>query len=203
MEAGSTIRLTCSRSLYVYEAASQAHVSPPQHWGMKNKDALLDSGRLGPSVLGIACLPWEPSQFLVQKIEGGLLHGSRFANLGLPKQYKCDGLNFGSQVTAVHFSPFARGYFLAGCRDGSIRLYCHTIAHPLVTWSSFCVQYRALAHSVHDNANLPGIEQVQWSPQRPAVFYVLDTAGRLHTFDLLQEDKTPIITEGIESSGQG
>ena len=202
-ETGSTIRLTCSRSLDVHGAARRSHAPPSQHMHMKNEDGIWDLGRPGPSVIGITCLPWEPNQFLVQTLEGGLLYGSRFGNPGPPKRYKYDELNFGSPVTAVHFSPFARGYFLAGCRDGSIHLYCHKIARPLMTWSSLCVQYRALAHSVHGSANLPAIEQEQWSPHRPAVFYVLDTAGRLHTFDLLQEDKTPIITEGVQSNEQG
>ena len=41
------------------------------------------------------------------------------------------------------------------------------------------------------------VEWVQWSKQRPGVFFVLDTAGVLHIWDLLENINGPVLSEPL------
>lgn len=40
-----------------------------------------------------------------------------------------------------------------------------------------------------------GVSSIAWSEHRPAVFFVLDSAGTLHAFDVLEDDTGPAASE--------
>ena len=162
-------------------------------------DTLLSTLQPGPSVLGLTFYPSEPNHFVVQSSDGRLLHQSRFGNPGPPKQFLCDETP--SAVTTVSFSPHYSAYFLAGCVDGSVRLYKDSFASPLITWAAACMATPSTGKTNLDffySSN--SIVQCQWSPQRPSVFFVLDSSGAFHAFDCLQDDKSPVLSVNLGES---
>lgn len=194
LQVGSSVRISCSRSLFVGEDDGAPNALR-LNLDKLSMHEMLRSISPGPSVIGMSMLPWEPNRFLVQTVDAGLLHRSRFGNPGPPRAYSCDAFASPSLVTTVHFSPHVNQYFLAGCSDGSVRLHNHATAQPLTTWSAMSIQ--SLARGVQSPFDdfSRSIVQVQWSSERPAVFFVLDVSGNLHAFDLLQSDKSPVLSE--------
>jgi hypothetical protein len=71
---------------------------------------------------------------------------------------------------SVAFCPFDETFMLIGSADGSIRLHNTVNERPLITWAGTV-----------DNEP---IQRVIWSPSRPCVFFILDTANRLTLFIL-------------------
>ena len=59
---------------------------------------------------------------------------------------------------------------LAGSDDGSVRLHAATNERPLITWPG--------------TVDGQPIVRLVWSTSRPCVFVVLDTASRIHLWDL-------------------
>ena len=59
---------------------------------------------------------------------------------------------------------------LAGSDDGSVRLHATTNERPLITWPG--------------TVDGQPIVKLVWSTSRPCVFVVLDTASRIHLWDL-------------------
>ena len=66
----------------------------------------------------------------------------------------------------------------AGCSDGSIRLHQLASEQPLLQWD----------HSTEGHA----VWGLQWSPTRPAAFFVWDEASCLYIWDLLESDLGPV-----------
>lgn len=181
-------------------------------------DAVLRKHILGPSVVGFGFVPFEPARFLVQASDGRLLHRSRFGATTPPQTFGvvqrspmgdhggdariADGMDgeskkrkagkkrasAGPVTTCLDFSPHNEGFFLAGCADGSVRLYQHTISRPLRTWET--------SSRVSGPEDVffapPPIVQLKWSPSRPAVFFALDGAANMHVFDLATSGAGPV-----------
>ena len=200
LHAGSRIRLVRSSSLSVSGMeGGRSDRYQPLDLDNTNLEAMLMATGPGPSVLGFAFFPWDPNHFVVQSANGQIAHRTRFGTPGPPREFSCDPLESLSPVTAVAFSPFQEGYFLAGCSDGSLRLHTTACESPLLMWSAYCFTKPSRSRRSY-NSSPPQIIQTEWSPQRPAVFFVLDSAGVLHVFDILQDDKAPILSELIDES---
>ncbi|KAJ1458624.1 hypothetical protein M885DRAFT_513140 [Pelagophyceae sp. CCMP2097] len=97
----------------------------------------------------------------------------------------------GAQATSVAFSPFAPDVFLVGQRDGGLRL--HRLAHamPLVVWPCCAAAAPAASKKGFGSFLSTPVADVRWSPDRPALFFVLYETGDLFTFDLLRDDCRP------------
>ena len=195
-DATFTIHLTCTRCMSIFEPRCNLH----RLVRVSNQRSLYEKVELhcpGPAVLGLVPLPWAPTKFMVQTSDGRLLHLSRFGSAGPPREYTCGTQIETSRVTSIDCSQLTYGYFVVGCQNGSIRLYHQKISYPLVTWSSQCVQSRA--HKT-DAFTQPSIMQVQWSPRRASMFFALDSASYFHIFDLLRNDKAPVLSERVPGS---
>ncbi|CAM9597264.1 unnamed protein product, partial [Laminaria digitata] len=167
----------------------------------------------------------DPNRFLVADSADRIAHASRLGDPPPPRAYRVPlrcawkGLEAASGrgageggrgamggVTCLSFSPFFRRYFLAGCGDGSVRLYKDDCAVPLAVWehiSEFTPTAVAAAPTAAaDNNNNgggccwpAGISSVAWSEHRAAVFFVLDTLGTLHAFNVLKDESHPVASE--------
>jgi len=202
---GPSSILVCSRVLSVWSSdvnTSYQAINSPIPVGTldlekMNMDEVLKSSRSGPSVSGFCFYPFEPSHFLVQALDGRLLHQSRFGLNPSPPR------SFGSTnrppavTTCLDFSALNSGFFLAGSADGSVRLFKHTINTPLMHWSSTSVQRHSRGQP-DLFLNPPSIVQLQWSPKRPAVFFVLDSSANLHVFDLMVNGAGPTVSEKLQ-----
>ncbi|CAM9922514.1 unnamed protein product [Choristocarpus tenellus] len=105
---------------------------------------------------------------------------------------------------SLSFSPFFLGHFLAGCSDGSVRLYKEDCSRPIVTWEGFTGKEeegkvnrtdRTTREEFEHIVAPAGVSSVLWSEHRPGVFYVLDTSGTFHTFDIPVNDVSPVSSE--------
>jgi WD40 repeat protein len=195
---GEALRLVCSRTISVWGPADDPRGgSTSLHFDLERMtmDELLDALSPGPSVLGISFYPWDPNKFVVQGSDGRLLQRCRFGAAPSPLNFVSDAADAPSNVTSVHPSPFLPGLFLVGCADGSIRLYNAAYGTPLTTWQAS----RAERLDVNQGpfSDQTSVVRVQWSPRRPGVFFVLDSAPCLHAFDLLQDGALPIFSEPI------
>ncbi|XP_045054675.2 cytoplasmic dynein 2 intermediate chain 1 isoform X3 [Desmodus rotundus] len=132
-----------------------------------------------PQTLSIKFLPTDPGRFVVGTNLGVIGHGAR---QGLRMPPKCfQPRERGPRpvsVSAIDFSPFGEPLFLAGCSDGSIRLHQLASEQPLLQWD----------HSTEGHA----VWGLQWSPTRPAAFFVWDEASCLYIWDLLESDLGPV-----------
>ena len=195
-EATFTIHLTCTRCISIFEPRCNLH----RLVRVSNQSSLYEKVELncpGPAVLGLIPLPWAPTKFMVRTSDGRLLHLSRFGSAGPPREYTCGTQIEPSRVTSIDCSQLTSGYFVVGCENGSIRLYHQKVSYPLDTWSSQCVQSRA---QTKDTFTQPSIVQVQWSPRRASMFFALDSASYFHIFDLLRNDKAPVLSERVPGS---
>jgi len=128
----------------------------------------------------VALLPRDNNQFIVAADGGRVLMGARYGEAPAPKEFCPEDWGMlplssaarGSvttQATAVHFSPFYPEVFAAGYSNGSFAVFSIKSSLPLKVWTEV----------------LPGsVEAVRWSPARPGVLFVLDSAATLHAFDL-------------------
>ena len=87
-----------------------------------------------------------------------------------PRSFKPDLDVLSAAVRSLSFCPFGEGYMLAGSDDGSVRLHATTNERPLITWPG--------------TVDGQPIVKLVWSTSRPCVFVVLDTASRIHLWDL-------------------
>ncbi|PAA88863.1 hypothetical protein BOX15_Mlig016516g1 [Macrostomum lignano] len=81
-----------------------------------------------------------------------------------------------ASVTAIDASPHGNGLLLIGYADGHVRLMTSSSTSPLLT-----VQPKS-----------DSIVRLLWSRSRPAVFYSLDSSGRLLVYDLTQKSSGPV-----------
>ena len=85
-----------------------------------------------------------------------------------------------SSVASLSFCPYDEPFLLLGSEDGGIRLHSTNNDRPLITWAGTV-------------DNEPIIRTV-WSSSRPCVFFILDTANRIHLWDLGAGDIYPAHT---------
>ncbi|XP_063871440.1 cytoplasmic dynein 2 intermediate chain 1-like isoform X2 [Scylla paramamosain] len=128
--------------------------------------------------------PSDSSQLYVASVNGAVAHCSRHNGKTYPKAYLPD-IEPGCEATCLAVCPHDNRYLLVGSGDGVVRLHSNEIDHPLTSWQSA--------------QDFSPIVDVQWSPARPCVFYVLDSNGRLHVWDLSAGDIFPVLT--IEAGG--
>ncbi|ELU09671.1 hypothetical protein CAPTEDRAFT_129633 [Capitella teleta] len=127
-------------------------------------------------------LPSNNSHFYVATDTGCVMHGVRYGGKAPPKAYRTE-MEEVIEVTSIDFSPFSEPVFLAGYRDGSLRLFHVDCDQPLVTWT----------HSTEGRS----VQLVKWCRSRPAVFFVLDDQSSFHIWDLRMDDSCPIHSESI------
>jgi len=197
------LRLVCSRVVSVWGPADDPRggSSPSSlcfDLEQMTLTSLLDSMSPGPSVQGVSFYPWDPNKCVVLGSDGRLLQRSRFGAPPSPRTFSCGTTG---HATCVDSSPFLSGLFLAGYADGCIRLFNSAFETPLTTWHASRAQHSGTkARPLGEETR---IIQVQWSPQRPGVFFVLDSEPCLHAFDLLQDGTVPIFSEPItKQSGE-
>ncbi|XP_016052419.1 PREDICTED: WD repeat-containing protein 60 [Miniopterus natalensis] len=134
--------------------------------------------------LNVKFLPSDPNHFIVGTNMGLVSHGTRQDLRVFPKFFKPQQQGVRPvMVNVVDFSPFGEPVFLAGCGDGSIRLHQLMSEQPLAQWG----------HSTGGHA----VTGLQWSPTRPAVFFVQDTTSCIYIWDLLQSDLGPVAKQLI------
>ncbi|XP_078465317.1 cytoplasmic dynein 2 intermediate chain 1 isoform X1 [Lampetra fluviatilis] len=132
-----------------------------------------------PVTLGLHFLPCDPAHYLIITDTAYVL---RCARPGYRSSTRCyhpspgAGCPLSRHASTCSISPFELPLFLMGSGDGGIRL--HSLGHeePLESWP---VEQEGLAESRAPRA-------VQWSLSRPAVFFVLDGAGQVRSWDLLR-----------------
>ncbi|XP_036905420.1 cytoplasmic dynein 2 intermediate chain 1 [Sturnira hondurensis] len=146
-------------------------------------------GRWGaPQMLGVKFLPEDPDRFVVGTNVGVVGHGARQGLRVPPKCFKPrQGGPRPVSVSAIDFSPFGEPLFLAGCSDGSIRLHHLACERPRLQWD----------RSTRGHA----VAGLQWSPTRPAAFFVWDDASCLYIWDLLESDLGPVAQHCVSPDG--
>ncbi|CAM9936057.1 unnamed protein product, partial [Hapterophycus canaliculatus] len=149
--------------------------------------------------LALACSPGDPNRLLVGDSSDSVTHASRLGQPPPPRAYRPPrrrGWGHGASkgvreeeekamggVACLAFSPFFHEYFLAGCGDGSVRLYKVKRVTAAGGTRAFVGPWPS------------AISSVAWSEYRPAVFFVLEASGTLHAFDLLQHSAGAVATE--------
>ncbi|XP_037135338.1 cytoplasmic dynein 2 intermediate chain 1 isoform X2 [Syngnathus acus] len=170
LRPGGKVKLLHSSACVTADGASASHVD-----------------KTGPpQCLHLKFLPTDPSHFFIGTNLGLVSHGTTQGLKALPKRYTSqESATRLVDVSAVHFSPFRPNLFLVGCGDGSVRLHEVSRDKPVDEWT--------------DGTDGEAVVSLQWSQTRPAVFWVLDAASRLHIWDLLKSDKAPVVTERLDA----
>ncbi|CAG9836971.1 unnamed protein product [Diabrotica balteata] len=79
--------------------------------------------------------------------------------------------------------PFSSEYFLAGYENGNINIYSRSSEKPLMTLSD------------KDNSiQYCPIDLIQWSKNKPVVFYTKDAKNRINIWDLNESDMFPVFS---------
>ncbi|XP_028130151.2 cytoplasmic dynein 2 intermediate chain 1 [Diabrotica virgifera virgifera] len=83
--------------------------------------------------------------------------------------------------------PFSSEYFLAGYENGNVNIYSRSSEKPLMTLSD------------KDNSiQYCPIDLIQWSKNKPVVFYTKDAKNRINIWDLNESDMFPIFSIPFE-----
>ncbi|XP_036103429.1 WD repeat-containing protein 60 isoform X2 [Molossus molossus] len=160
---GGRIKLVHSSVTRLSDSLSH---SGDEHWG-------------APQTLNVKFLPSDPNHFVVGTSMGLVSHGTRQDLRVCPRAFRPQQPGARPvQVNVLDCSPFGEPLFLAGCSDGSIRLHQLASEQPLLQWDQ----------STEGRA----VTGLQWSPARPAVFFVQDEASCIHIWDLLESDLGPV-----------
>ncbi|XP_056155209.1 cytoplasmic dynein 2 intermediate chain 1 [Lampris incognitus] len=144
--------------------------------------------KTGPSqTLLLKFQPDNSNSFFIGTNMSLVSHGTTHGLKTLPKFYRSQEAGVQpADVTSIHFSPFKQNLFLVGCGDGRIRLHTVTHEQPVAEWRS-------------STAGEP-VVSVQWGQTRPTLFCVLDAASTLYIWDLLENDREPVITERMTAN---
>lgn len=129
------------------------------------------------SVLDCKFHPSDIDRFIVGTDSGQILNESRFRTRCHPRTYNLQDSNYGmiDGATSLEFCPHDDRLFIAGYMSGMVGLFSVKERKAVVTW----------------NASSHPIRLVRWSPQRPAVFFVLDHHGILNIWDLSESEAEP------------
>ncbi|CAN0040557.1 unnamed protein product, partial [Ectocarpus fasciculatus] len=184
LSPGGRVRLTLSKALHRLD---------------KPIDSTTSSAAAA-SARALAFSPEDPNRFLIGDSSDRVTHVSRLGNPPPPRAYgpprrpgerRLGGVGEGTGeeqegamggVTCLAFSPFFQKYFLAGCGDGSVRLY------NVSSWLN-------VINGGSSSSWPAAISSLAWSEHRPAVFFALDVLGVVHAFDLLEDDAGPVASE--------
>ncbi|KAK3105974.1 hypothetical protein FSP39_009911 [Pinctada imbricata] len=120
--------------------------------------------------------PQDPNHFYVGTEGGYILHGVRFGSRAFPRTFSAI-TDAPADVQTLDFSPFGHPCFL-------VSTYSPVVTWPSKTWGGSFVRC------------------VRWSRTRPCVFYVLDDASHLYTFDFLEGDVLPAKIDTLSSSNK-
>jgi len=130
-------------------------------------------------------LPSNNSHYYVTTDVGCVIHGVRYGGKAPPKAFRTE-FDALVHVTSIDFSPFTEPVFLAGCADGSLRLYHVDGEHPLISWPNA--------------TDGRPIKMVRFCRSRPSVFFVLDNQSCIYIWDLNMDDAMPLKSERISKS---
>ncbi len=131
----------------------------------------------------------EVGAFLVGSELGGVHHIGRKGCRLYPRLFEAALTACPSPVVSLDLSPFQEPFFLVGYRDGLVRVFHCQHPEPLLSYSDF--------------GAAKGLVQVAWSCSRPGVFFALDGAGSLFTWDLTITDNRPVRQERPGQSSGG
>ncbi|ROT85651.1 WD repeat-containing protein 60 [Penaeus vannamei] len=126
----------------------------------------------------------DPSQLYVATVSGAVAHCSRHSSRMHPRAYLPE-IEPGCEALCLALCPHDHRYILVGGSDGVVRLHSTASERPLTSWQS--------------SPDCVPVVDLQWSPARPCVFYVLDANARLHIWDLSAGDIFPVLT--VETGG--
>ncbi|XP_034562787.1 WD repeat-containing protein 60 isoform X5 [Notolabrus celidotus] len=146
-----------------------------------------DAMKTGPlQTLHLKFLPTDSSHFFIGTNMGLVNHGTSHGLKAPPKFYRFQEAGVRPvDVTSINFNPFLSHMFLVGCGDGRIRLHAVSHEQPVAEWTNV-------------TAGEP-VVSLQWTQTRPTVFCALDTSSNLHIWDLMKNDREPVLTERIHS----
>lgn len=86
-----------------------------------------------------------------------------------------------SQANCLEMCPFSPYYLVAGFDNGNINFYSRVIEEPLMV----------LFNKDSEEINTK-IEIIQWSYNRPFIFYTKDVSNTIHVWNLKESDLFPI-----------
>ena len=144
------------------------------------------------------------SRFYVGTLSGRLLHESRFSTVLSPREYQAGEHTRSSSVCCMATTqhPAMGDYFLVGRADGSMSMYNAEESSPVAVWDDTSTGAGNEASGGLSGDNGPGdtkwssvphrIVKIVWATWRPSLFWVLDSGGRLHRWDLLINAFGPI-----------
>ncbi|XP_044257863.1 cytoplasmic dynein 2 intermediate chain 1 [Tribolium madens] len=89
--------------------------------------------------------------------------------------------NGDSQANCVEMCPFSSQYFVAGFNNGNINFYSAVIERPLME-----------LFNKETAENQTKVEIIQWSYNRPFIFYTKDITNTIHVWNLKASDMFPI-----------
>ncbi|XP_046625405.1 cytoplasmic dynein 2 intermediate chain 1 isoform X1 [Neodiprion virginianus] len=116
-----------------------------------------------------------------------ILHATCIGNKVAPNIYRGNEIEFCGGTRCIEGCPFKRSYFLVGCDDGTIRLHSLKIE-------------RALLQLIDDECKNP-VKSVQWSKSKPFTIFVLDSASKIHIWNLSNSDIYPMYTISTKKWG--
>nr|XP_022905829.1 WD repeat-containing protein 60 [Onthophagus taurus] len=119
----------------------------------------------------------DPNQIFVSTNYGNILHFITTGKKTHPKFYT-DNNNDRIASNCLINCPFSPLYFLCGYQNGNVKLYSRETEKPLMTMSN------------KDQES--SIDLIQWSINKPCVFYTKDSKNVVHIWDLTKSDIFPI-----------
>eukprot|EP00899_Mesostigma_viride_P015688 jgi/Mesvir1/2411/Mv22149-RA.2 len=170
-----------------------------------------DSARLGgdPGVVAtsatsdLSLFPHDPNRLVVTLDQGCCGHAARIGRPPPPLTFEL-GEGRIPCATCVEFSPFLKGYLLAGFEDGTLALFHESSSLPVATWSHFVGAGKAGAAVPAGAPSSTSLRAVRWSPGKPSVFFVLDANSCVYAFGLLEPKRhEPVLAESFGSGGDG
>ncbi|GIY51522.1 cytoplasmic dynein 2 intermediate chain 1 [Caerostris darwini] len=122
-------------------------------------------------------IPFDSSRMLVTTDAGIILHVTRHSGSIEPRFYASE-LDSSSEVRCIDCSPHNEDIFLAGCNDGSIKMYNTKLVRPLMEF-------------LHAARGEP-VNLIKWSVVHPTVFCVLSSSSHIHFWNTMENSVHPL-----------
>ncbi|XP_058797545.1 cytoplasmic dynein 2 intermediate chain 1 isoform X2 [Phymastichus coffea] len=106
-----------------------------------------------------------------------ILHANSIGGKSNKSCYRINQMDSCGSTTCIEVCPFKESYFLAGCKDGSVRLHTSNIETALLT--------------LKNGRDSVGVRNIQWSKSKPMLIYVLDEYSRIVVWNLSSDDVDP------------
>ncbi|XP_067932358.1 cytoplasmic dynein 2 intermediate chain 1-like [Watersipora subatra] len=127
--------------------------------------------------------PSNHNHFYVGTDSGSIIHGTRFGTKKVsPRCYISDDLT-PCKVNSIDLHPFGHPLMLAGCDDGSLKLYHLASESPIIVWEN--------------STGGAAIRRVLWSRNCSYILFVLDSKSTIHMWDLLRNDAEPMTSDSM------